>query len=203
MGVIDLDIFVQDPAAALASFDVIQVERSITDELGPFYALTAPAPAKAATLLSGLLSPYVVGGTTLQLMVDSAPAVDIVFPGIGSLTVDQVALAINGVVSPAVAADDLGRLRLTSTLLGTASKLEIIGGSAVTPLGFTVGQRDIGEEPYIPLVSGQTDYTFSDKDGEAGYFYRVRFYNTATGLFSEWSAPFQGAPGTLISAAGL
>jgi hypothetical protein len=203
MGVITLDIFVSDPAAALASFDVIQVERSTTGLAGPFSPLTKLAPASAATLLAGIPGPYNVGGKTLQLKVDSAPTVSITFAGAGNRTVDQVVDDINAAISPDVASDDAGRLRLTSTLLGTASKLEIVGGSAVTDLGFTAGQRIIGLEPYIPLVSGQNDYTFSDKDGESGYLYRVRFFHTITGLFSAWSEPFEGAPGTLISSAGL
>lgn len=203
MGVIDLDIFVQDPAAALSSFNVIRVERSVTLITGPFAEITTPAPAKPATLLSSISSPYNVGGTTLQLQVDSGAVAPFVFSGSGNRTVDQVVDDINAVISPDVAVDEAGKLRLTSTLLGTASKLEIVGGSAVTPLGFAIGQRDIGEEPYIPLVSGQTDYAFSDKDGEAGYYYRVRFYNTGTGLLSAYSEPFLGSPGTLVSSGGL
>jgi hypothetical protein len=203
MGVIDLNIFVQDPTSTLNSFDVIRVERSTTLVSGPFSEVTGPPPAAAATLLSSIPGPYVVGGLTLQLLVDSAVVVPILFSGSGSRTVAQVVADINAAISPHVASDDATHLRLRSTLLGTISRLEIVGGTAVIPLGFTVGQRDIGEEPYIPLASGVSDYTFSDRDGEAGYYYRVRFFNTSTGLLSSYSAPFLGAPGTLVSGSSL
>lgn len=200
---IKLDLLVQDPLAVLATFDVMRVERSTTLITGPFVEITSPPPAKAATLLSSLVGPYNVGGMTLQLEVNSSPAVNIIFAGIGNRTVDQVVADINAAISPNIAVDDTGLLRMTSTLLGTVSKLEIVGGSAVAGLGFTAGQKDIGEEPYITLVSGQTDYTFIDSDGEGSFFYRVRFFHTVTGLLSAYSTPFQGSPGTLISAANL
>jgi hypothetical protein len=201
--VINLDIFVSDIVAALASYDVIRVERSVSGDTGPWAELTRPPPADSATLLGTATGPFSVNGLTLSFLLDSLPQFDVTFTGVNPLTTAQVNAEIDAAVGAAIASDDANAVRLTSTLLGGASKLEIVGGSAATLLGFTPGDRDIGEEAYIPLVSGQSVYDFNDNDGVGGYFYRVRFYHTVTGLLSLPSAPFEGSAGTQISSAGL
>lgn len=203
-GVNTLTIFVDDIDAALASFDSMRVQRA-EDEAGPWTELTADG-AQAAVLLGTEDSPFSVAGKTMQLQVDSGNLHDIVFTGVDPLTVDQVADQINAVES-GVASDLAGKLNLESTLTGTQSKLYLPGGGALTDLGFTAGDRDIGEEDYIDLVPGESNYNFYDRDGtgtgDQSFFYRVAFYNQATGLTSEWSEPFEAEPGTVISAAQL
>ena len=200
---VNLNIFVSDIAAALGSFDVVRVERSLTGEGGPYVEITKLAPADSATLLASNGSPYPVSAKTLSFLLDNLPQTDVVFTGVDPLTVDQVKDQINAEVGATIGADDTGVLRLTSTLLGTASKLEIVASGALVDLGFVAGDRDIGSEPYVPLVTGVSNYAFTDDDGQAGYFYRVRFFHTTTGQVSDYSSPFQGAPGTQISAGSL
>jgi hypothetical protein len=203
MGAVNLDIFVSDIAAALASFNVIRVRRSTTLPTGPFTEITKVAPPDAATLTGTLSSPFVVVGQTLQLIRDSQPQVNVTFTGTNPLTVDQVKDQINTAAGVIIAADAAGKLKLTSTITGTASKMEIVGGSAAPTLGFTAGQRDIGSDAHIPLVSGVSTYDYTDNDGEAGYWYQVSFFHTGTLLQSAWSPAFQGGPGTQVTSANL
>lgn len=200
---INIDVFVSNIVAALASFDVVEVQRSVTVDSGPFEFLTKVAPADAATLLGSITGPFTIVGQTLQVKVDSGAQVDVVFTGIDPLTTAQVLDQINTALLATVAFDESNALRLTSTITGTSSKMEVVDGSAAATLGFTAGQRDIGSEEYIDLVTDQDAYIFIDNDGQAGYFYRVRFLRPSTGAVSQWSAPFLGAPGTQVTTASL
>lgn len=202
MASITLNLFVSDIAAALASFDVIRIRRSIAGEGGPYTEITAPA-ATSASLLSTNSGPYSVSGNTLSLKVDSQPQVDVVFSGVDPLTVNQVVSQINDAVGSAVASEVGGAVQLESLLSGTVSKMEVVGGSAAPLIGFIDGQRDIGEDPYITLQAGVTDYQHIDNDGDSGYFYQSALYHTGTGLLSEWSSPFEGEAGTLVGSSNL
>ena len=201
MGVIKLELFVADIAAALASFDTMRIRRSVTGETGPFSEITA-ATATKATLLGTLSSPFSVSGKTLQLKVDSLDQVNMTFTGTNPLSIAQVVSQVNAAIA-GIASDVSGKLQLQSTTTGTASKMQVVGGSAITDLGFTTGERTIGSEPYITLVTGQTSYLFSDRDGESGYYYEASYYHTVNHLTSQWSEPFRGEPGTLIDSSKL
>lgn len=203
MSVNHLELFVDDIVSAMLSYDTIRVQRS-TSETGPWSEITSLA-AEAATLLSNQDSPYDVVGKTLTLQIDSASEEDIVFTGgVDPISVDSVAAQINAVF-PGVASDDGGKLRLTSALTGTQSKVYIVGGGAAADLGFAPGQRDIGTEAYVTLVAGVPLYNFYDRDGGGAsgnetFHYQVAFYNTATHLTSAWSDPFLAEPGTAVGA---
>jgi hypothetical protein len=203
-GVNTLEIFVDDIADVMSSFNSIRVRRS-TSESGPWTEITAAAAA-AAVLLGTHSSPFGVVGLTMQLAVDSQAQEDIIFTGVDPLSVDLVAVQINAVF-PGVASDDGGVLRLQSLLTGTQSKLYLPGGGALPVLGFPDGDRDIGEEQYLYLSPNQSVYNFYDRDGsgtgDQTFFYQAAFYNTGTGLTSEWSDPFEAEPGTAVSAANL
>lgn len=199
---INLKIFAGDISAVLLSFDVIRVERSTTGDAGPYTELTAPV-ASAATLLGTGTSGFNVNGLSLDIKVDNNPTTSITFSGTDPLTIAQVVDQINTALGGSLAVNDSNRVRITSTSTGTASRLEIIGGSALVELGFSVGQRDIGEEPYISLVPGQENYQFIDNDGDDGYFYRSWFFNTTNSQESPRSAPFEGTPGTQVSSGTL
>jgi len=201
MGTVNLRIFVSDIAGVLGSYNVIRVRRSITGDSGPWSELTAAAPT-AATLLAPTTGNYDVVGKTLTLKIDSGVDTDVVFTGVGQLTTAQVVNQVNAVIA-GIASDDGNALRLTSTLLGTQSKVEIVGGGAVADFGWSDGDRDIGEEVYELLVAGTTVYYFTDNDGEPDYYYQAAFYHTTTGLISAWSDPFLGDTGSVIDAANL
>lgn len=199
---VTLSISVSNIDSALASYDVIKILRSTTGVSGVYSDLTDTTP-QSATLTPPNTAPWNVSAKTLQLLVDSEPQYDIIFTGTDPLTADQVADQINTAVGSVIAAEVGGELVLTSTLTGTASKLEIVGGGAATEFGWSAGDRDVGEEAHIQLVSGQPLYTFTDNDGEDTYYYKAQFLNTTNGLLSSESTPFQGDTGTLLSSSTL
>jgi len=209
MGVTTLNISVSGIDQVLVNFNVIRIKRSTTGIGGTYSLLTAAAPAPA-TLTAPTAGNYDVVGKTLQFLIDQNPQVDLIFadppspPVIGNpLTAAQAATQVNDAVGQTVAFDDSGTMRLTSTNTGLASKVEIVGGGAAAEFGWVAGDRDIGEEAHIALVSGQGLYTFTDADGDASYYYVAQFYNTTNYLTSADSAPFQGDAGTVVDASRL
>jgi hypothetical protein len=199
---VTLSISVSNIASAMASFNVVKIKRSIAGIGGPYTDITAltPQPAK---LLPPLPSPYNVVSKTLQIIRDSQPQTNILFTGIDPLSAAQLVPQINAAVGAVIAAEVLGQLELTSTLVGTASKLKIVGGGAAAEFGWVANTKDIGEEAYIGLVAEQTIYSFTDHDGESSYYYKAQFLNTTNNLTSSDSDPFQGDAGTLVSAGNL
>lgn len=199
---ITLSIFAGDIAAVLLSFDVIRVERSITDEAGPYTELTA-AVATAATLLGSETGSFNVTGLTFEVKVNNDSSVVVTFTGTNPLTPAQVVSQINAALGASIASEESSKIRLTSSTTGTASKLEVIDGTTLAELGFSIGDRDVGEDAYIDLVPGTENYTFIDNDGAEGYFYRTWFFNTTNSQESPRSLPFEGVPGTQVSAGTL
>jgi hypothetical protein len=202
MGAVQLQISVSDIEAALASFDVIRVQRSVDGELGTYNDLTAPTPA-GAVLDAPTAGPYTVVGKTLSVLEDSQGQVDTVFTGSDPLTAAQVAAQINAATGTTFAYDASGTLRLASSITGTASKAEIADSDAAADFGWVEGDRDIGEDAHVSLVEGQSVYTYTDNDGAAGYYYRVQYYNSSSGLTSAFSDPFLGSLATLLSPSSL
>jgi hypothetical protein len=143
---------------------------------------------------------YDIAGKTLTIKRDSHDPVSVLFPGINPFTADQAAHEINTVIGATIAAESVGRLVLTSTITGTASKMQVMGGSAANAFGWLGGERSIGFDSHIDLLAGVGIYEYTDNDGESGYFYEVQYYNTVSGLASNVSTPFQGAAATLINA---
>ena len=199
---VNLSIFTGDITQVLASFDVMRVERSVTDEVGPYTELTA-AVAQAATLLGSVAGSFNVVGKTIEIKVDNNATVLVTFTGTDPLTTTQVIDQINTALGASIATDESGQVRLTSTVTGTASKMQVVSGTSLVDFGFTAGDRDIGEEPYTTLVAGTEVYPFTDNDGQAGYFYRAWFFNTTNNQESPKSAPFEGVPGTQVTSGQL
>jgi len=199
MGTTKLNITVTGIESVIQTYNTIRVKRSINGVDGAYSLITANAPAPAV-LTAPLQGSYAAAGKTLQLLVDQGGQVDVLFTGLAPLTVPQVVEQINAVLGATVASDVANYLVLTSVITGTASKIEIIGGSAAPVFGWADGTRDIGEEAHITLQTGISVYSFLDNDGEPGYFYKVQYYNTSSGLQSNDSSPFEGDVGTLVSA---
>lgn len=199
---VTLSISVANIAAAMASFNVIKIKRSTTGISGTYHDLTAVTP-QPASLQPPNPSPYNVVSKTLQIVRDSHPQVNIIFTGTDPLSAAQLVPQFNAALGAVVAAEVLGQLKLTSTIVGTASKLLIVGGMAAPVFGWAAGTKDIGEEAYIQLVAGQGYYSFTDNDGESAYYYKAQFLNTTNGLTSSDSTPFQGDAGTLVDPTNL
>jgi len=201
MGSIKLTISVNCLEDVLVDFDAIRVKKG-DSEAGPFAAITADVAA-AATLLAPLDENYDVVGKTLQIIVDSNPQVDITFTGAAVLPAADVVSQINTALGASIAAIEGDAFRLTSTIVGSESIIEIVGGTALADFGFTAGDRDVGEESHVFLQPEQTVYNFTDNDGSSSDYYVVQYINTSTLLQSNDSDPFQGTPGTVIDAADL
>jgi hypothetical protein len=202
MATTKLSITVTGIETVLLSYNSIRVKRSVNGVDGDYTLMTANAPTKAA-LTAPIAANYDVAGKTLKLLLDQGGQVDILFTGLQPLTVAQVVDQINAAMGEDIASDVDNYLRLESNNLGTASKIEIAGGSAAALFGWVEGDRNIGKEVHITLQEGVSNYTFLDNDGEPGYFYKVQYYSTANGLQSNDSSPFEGDVGTLVSSENL
>lgn len=198
-----LTVVIDDPDRVLAAdYDVFTVERSVLSMVGPFYEITEDTPT-AGTLLGTAIEPFTVVGKILQVIIDENLQIDMQFTGADPLMAADVVSQINTALGATIAADETGQIRLTSTNTGTDSKIEIVGGSAAPTLGFTVGQRDIGTDAHVPVVSGVTTYQYIDEDGTAGYWYRTRYKDLDTGDASEPGIPFQATPSSPLDPAEL
>ena len=194
-----LTISVTNIADIMASFNAIRIKRSTTGISGTYDLLTANAPEHAA-LLAPTAGNYDVVGKTLKLQIDQNDEVDVLFTGIGILTVPQVVSQINVALGATIASDSSNHLLLTSVLTGTISKIIVVGGDAITAFGWTAGKKALGKESHITLQTGVSVYSFLDNDGGSDYYYRAQYYNTATLLSSADSEPFEGDVGTLVTA---
>lgn len=199
---LQLNIFVEDPAALLVGFNVLRLQRSVSGSGGPWEDITANT-ATPASIISADLPPYFISGQTLRIQHEDDPEIAVTFTGSNPLTPSQVVAQINAEAGFSLATNESGSIRLTSSGTGTDSFIEIVGGSACNELGFTVGQRDVGLDAHITLVLAQQNYTYIDYDGERGYFYRVAAYNTVDDTIGLYSTPFEGTTFTPLPADSL
>lgn len=202
MAVIKLRIFVPNLTNVMGLFDKIQVERSEAGVGGPYTEITGAA-ATAATLLGSQSAPFTLNGKTLLLKADGGVEQTITFVSADPINVDDTVDFINANLTGAVATEEVGAVRITSSTLGTSSLLEITGGTALADLGFTSGDADNGEDPRITLQAGVDEYEYDDQSGDPGNYYRTRFYNSSTAAVSSYSDPVLGEVGTIISVSYL
>lgn len=207
MATIKLKIFVAELTNVMALYDAIEVQRSTTAPPTVTEVDLTENIAQPATLVGSAEGPFTINGKTFSFKVNGTLlTVTFVSPNPVAIpdVIDEVndALATAGLA--ATASDDgTGKLKLVTDDEGTQYTLEIIGGSALTDLGFTAGDKDNGEAAHILLQVGQTEYVFDDGSGLASYYYRTRFRNTANGIFSGWSDWIQGQTGAAVDAAEL
>lgn len=200
MAVIKIKIFVPEIANVMSQFDSIQVQRS---ELGtPFndaMFITDDAAA-SPTLVGSEEGPFAIQGKDLRLKVNGGAEQSVTFTSVDPISISNVVAEVSSSISGLAPSDDGGKLLLTGDVQGTAGTLEITGGTALAELGFTVGQKDNGEDQNIVLTAGVSEYQYDDASGAASYWYRTRFYNTSTKTYSSWSEWVKGDTGAAISA---
>ncbi len=99
-----------------------------------------------ASVMAANHGPYTVNdGDTLVVRIDDGPEQTLVFPelnveGPGTAPIERVAAAINErVLGARAVSDPEGGLMLASDTAGTASKVEVTGGTANVSLGFPAG----------------------------------------------------------------
>lgn len=201
MGVVKLKIEVQQIDNVISLFDTIRVWRSETGEAGVYSLITADT-AEAATVLGTVLSPFTVNGKTLTFKVDEGAEQTVTFASPDPVAAQFLLDEINTQATGATATEEGGALRLSSDTTGTASTLEITGGSALTDLGLSVGTVT-GKDAHVDLQVGVDTYYYDDESWADGYFYKTQYYNSTNGSFSDLSDPREGGVGTIVSSTDL
>jgi hypothetical protein len=197
-------------------YDRLEVWRSRTTAGGPYEALhgntwtpaTLPQGAPTVPPSPSQTGSYVsVVGLDLQLLVQEVTPVSIVFTGTNPLTLAQVATQIaaqsNGLLSSFVIN---GQVVVQTIRFGEIAVLRCTGGAAAPLLGFsTVDPSNVafGLDARVVLTNPNEQYSIVDANGSASYWYRTRFYNSTTGLFSDYSLPVQAGTSAGISQANL
>lgn len=203
MTAIRLNVRVPELQAALEAYDVMRIERSTTLSSGPYTELTGEPPAQPATLTGTLAGPFSVDGLTFTFEIDGGDEVSVTFDGDNPMSPAVVIAQVNDAIGHNYASNDANHLKLESPSEGTTSSLHITGGTALSALGFTTNQRDLGTSPWVGLIDATRDYVFIDADGADTYYYRAWFYNTVSLRESPRSAPFRGSASLLLLTADL
>lgn len=190
---------IDDVNDVLESYDQLEVHRSVSGVGGPYVNITGDAPTSG--YVSGTNdAPFTLNGLTLQLRVDDGATQDITIEEADPVYIDPLIEELNEKLTSCVASNGgTGNLKITSNTTGTASGVEIVGGTGLTALGLTVG-KETGIDRRITLQEDYTEFTFVDSGGETSYYYEVRFYNSLTGQTSDFSDPIPGAQVSPISA---
>jgi hypothetical protein len=200
VAVIKVKITVPELANVLSLFDRIEVQRSVAGP--PTFgdaAFTTGLTATAAAFSGTEEGPFIgLQGQSLQLKVDEGTVQTVTFTAANPVSLSNVITEFNGVIVGAIASDDAGKLKITSSELGTDSVLEIIGGTAVVTLGFTVAQKSTGLDPHVTLLPGVSEYTYDDQSGLATNYYRTRYKNSISSNVSSYSDWIQGSSGAAI-----
>lgn len=205
MAVIKVKIYVPEIANVLGLFDVIQIQRS---EAGTPYSDAVDITADAAQnpeLIGTEEGPFAsLQGKTFKVKVDGGSEQVLTFTTADPISLVNVIGEFDGAITGLTASDDgTGKLKLEGNVPGTVGTLEITGGTGLTILGFTSGDKDNGEDQHVTLMAGVDSYEYDDQSGEASYWYRTRYLNTTSGNVSSYSDWTQGSTGGVISAADL
>lgn len=191
MARITITVAVDDVDEVLASYDQIEVFRSTAGIGGPYNNITATEPAAAA--VSGTNdAPFTLNGLTLQVRMDDGTVQNHTVVEANPVFIDplltELAAALTDVT---VSNGGTGNLTLTSNITGTASIVEIVGGTGLTALGLTAA-KTTGLDRRITMQTLYTEFTHADNGGDTTYYYQVRYYNSDTGVYSDFSDPIPG-----------
>ena len=205
MATIKITFEVAELANVLALYDKMQVQRS--EDGPPNYADAAfitgassirPAIIGTSEDFTGLLN------KVLKLIVDGGAEQSWTFDLPGPVDLSNVLAEINANFTGLTATDDgTGKVKLEGNLAGTAGTLEIGNGSSNSVLGFVTGTKVNGLDPHITLLPLQTSYQYDDQSGDPDNYYRSRYYNSISGVYSSWSDWIQGTTGAALSGSNL
>lgn len=190
---------VDDVDEVLESYNYLEVHRSTAGVGGPYINITGDSPTSAE--LEGTNdSPFTLNGLTLELRVDDGATQSVTIEEADPVYIDPLIDELSDKLTDVTIENGgTGNLKLTSAITGTASSIEITGGTGLTELGFTVG-KVTGTDRRVLLQEGYTEFTFIDSGGETSYYYEVRYYSSLTGQTSDFSDPIPGAQATPVSA---
>jgi hypothetical protein len=174
----------------LLTFDHLRWYRSSTGRNG-FYEPATTAAAEPAALRSKPIS-RALTDTELLLRVNGATEVAVPFTGPDPVEVGDVAAAI-ATAAPGllVVSVESGFLVIETVLSGSAAAIEVLASSAAPYLGLLVGETAIGTTADNTLVSGVSEYRFSDHQSSALTWYYVEYRNATSGLTSPRSITFR------------
>lgn len=201
MAVIKLTVFVEKLANVLSLFDSIAVERAPADT-GPFVQITTPV-ASAATITGTVQGPFTVNGKTLIVKIDNGADQTFTFVTADPISSDDLADLINDTITSATASGSTQYLKLTTSGTGTGSRIDIVGGTALADLGFTLDDWVTGTDAHVALSPSQEEYEYDDQNGEVSFYYRTRFYSSISGQFSTYSDPILGSVGYIVPGSEL
>lgn len=198
MASIRVIIAVDDVNEVLESYDQIQIHRSVAGVGGPYTDITADSPT-SGTVAGTNDASFTLNGETLELRVDDGATQSVTVETEDPVYVDplieELEEKLTGVL---IENGGTGNLRLTSLNTGTASSIEIVGGTGLTALGLTVGKYT-GQDRRVTLQEDYTEFTYVDSGGETSYYYQIRFYNSLTSQVSDFSDPIPGSYDSPIS----
>jgi len=183
-----LKLEVEDITQVMANYNVIQVSRS--EEGPPDFsdALMVTADSARKPFITGTLEgPFTIQGMTLKLSVDGGGEQTVLFQGDNPIALPSVISEAGAILVGVTPKDSGGKLQLEGNNPGSDGTLEITGGTALAALGLTLGDEDTGEDQHITLLEGVTAYDYVDGSGSPSHYYRVRYYSTATFVYSAWS----------------
>lgn len=195
------------------SFDRLEVWRSRGTAAGPYENLhddawsPAVLPEGAPATSSGTGPSQNLVDKKLLLLINETIPVTILFTGSDPLTFAQAASQITSQSQGLLLSYVNGAILVVKTVqVGVLAVLRCIGGDAAPILGLSTeepGSLGFGRDARIVLVHDKEHYGFADPDGSHSVFYKLRYYNSASGLFSEFTPPFQGRLGSGISQSNL
>lgn len=201
MAVIKLTTYVANIANVIGLFDKIRYFRSTAGIGGPYIAITADS-AEAASITGSNSAPFNINGQTLTLKVDGGAEQTVTFISPNPLNVDQAIAEIDDQTTGLTPTESGGAVILTSDTTGTSSILEIVGGTALSELGFSAGSAG-GKDADVILAGGTSEYEYDDQNGLSTNYYQSQYVNSSTGAVSSLSDPVQGSVSALVPTANL
>ena len=200
-----LQIDIPNIGSLIQTYNVLRLERSDNQVLGPFIEITAASATAAVLTGIATATSFNVSGLTLQVSINGGTSTTTTFTGSNPIALSSIISQLNATIGFSAASNVSNTLRLTSNTTGTNSSIQITGGTAVSILGFTINQLDIGEDVYIPLVANQTSYQYTDFAGNGNTYYRYRPFSTTatTSPFGSYSSVFQGVASTPLAASSI
>lgn len=182
-----------DITEILAVYNRLAWYRSRDGEHGLYEPASALA-AQGAVLTGTMAEPHDVGGRELILEVDGAE-ITIPFAGASPYTtaavIADIASAVAGVVVATEDADTY--LVLTTATTGSAATLKVVGGDAAPYLGLAAADdQAVGLDAHVVLVSGESQYFFTDDNGSDEFWYKTQYVNSVTSPVSRLSVPITG-----------
>lgn len=197
MAIIEFSINVSNAIEVAALFDRIEVWRAATIS-GTYSEITAMEDT-AAFVDGSVAGSWTLSGKSLTAHLNNADPISFSFTGSDPFNLETALVQINAVF-PALASEvptDTNRIRLSSSITGTQSSIDL-AGTSLSVLGLPT--THINGQSARPLISANTEtYLFRDYDGDANFWYKTRYVNTSTSAVSAFCDPFSGGPGTALS----